>query len=145
MSDVSIRPFAWRDIPAIADVYRHYVEDTVITFVQQYSEASISHARSLMAQYGQQEGGPQVVVVVDGADPREAERWQHQLGLDFTVLPDPKGTITNRFRIGVWPTTITVNADSIVSDVRVGHTPRGRGEYVSERNEQSGRGDAAAV
>ncbi|NJM92275.1 MAG: hypothetical protein HC861_06270 [Rhodospirillaceae bacterium] len=120
-------------------------KDTVITFVQQYSEASISHSRSLMAQYGQQEGGPHVVVVVDGADPRETERWQHQLGLDFTVLPDPKGTITNRFRIGVWPTTITVNADSIVSDVRVGHTPRGRGEYVSERSEQSGKGGATAV
>ncbi|MBA4097189.1 MAG: hypothetical protein C0484_10540 [Rhodospirillum sp.] len=120
-------------------------KDTVITFVQQHSDASIYSARSLMGRYGQQEGAPHVVVVVDGADPREAERWQHQLGLDFTVLPDPKGTITNRFRIGVWPTTITVNADSIVSDVRVGHAAQGRGEYIPEREEQSGKGDAAAV
>ena len=120
-------------------------KDTVITFVQQQSDASIYNVRSLMGRHGQQEGAPHVVVVVDGADPRETERWQHQLGLDFTVLPDPKGTITNRFRIGVWPTTITVNADSIVSDVRVGHAAQGRGEYVPEREEQSGKGDAAAV
>ena len=32
MSDVSIRPFAWRDIPEIAAIYRHYVDETVITF-----------------------------------------------------------------------------------------------------------------
>lgn len=32
MSDVVFRPFAWSDIPAIAAIYRPYVEDTVITF-----------------------------------------------------------------------------------------------------------------
>ena len=32
MSDVRFRPFAWSDIPAITAIYRHYVEETVITF-----------------------------------------------------------------------------------------------------------------
>ncbi len=32
MSDVVFRPFAWSDVPAIAAIYRPYVEDTVITF-----------------------------------------------------------------------------------------------------------------
>lgn len=32
MSDVVFRPFAWSDIPAMAAIYRPYVEDTVITF-----------------------------------------------------------------------------------------------------------------
>jgi L-amino acid N-acyltransferase YncA len=32
VSDVSIRPFAWADIPQIAAIYRHYVDETVITF-----------------------------------------------------------------------------------------------------------------
>ena len=41
MSDVSIRPFAWRDIPAIADIYRHYVEDTVITFETEAPSESV--------------------------------------------------------------------------------------------------------
>jgi L-amino acid N-acyltransferase YncA len=32
MSDVILRPFEWRDIPAITAIYRHYVEHTAITF-----------------------------------------------------------------------------------------------------------------
>jgi len=32
MSDVRFRPFAWSDVPAITGIYRHYVEETVITF-----------------------------------------------------------------------------------------------------------------
>lgn len=32
MSDVILRPFEWRDIPAITTIYRHYVEQTAITF-----------------------------------------------------------------------------------------------------------------
>lgn len=32
MPDLTIRPFAWSDIPAITAIYRHYVDETVITF-----------------------------------------------------------------------------------------------------------------
>ena len=32
MPDVILRPFEWRDIPAITAIYRHYVEATAITF-----------------------------------------------------------------------------------------------------------------
>ncbi len=32
MSDVRFRPFDWSDVPAITAIYRHYVEETVITF-----------------------------------------------------------------------------------------------------------------
>ncbi len=32
MADVRFRPFVWSDIPAITAIYRHYVDDTVITF-----------------------------------------------------------------------------------------------------------------
>ena len=32
MSDVILRPFEWRDIPAITAIYRHYVNETAITF-----------------------------------------------------------------------------------------------------------------
>lgn len=32
MSDVRFRSFAWSDVPAITAIYRHYVEETVITF-----------------------------------------------------------------------------------------------------------------
>lgn len=32
MSDVILRQFEWRDIPAITAIYKHYVEQTAITF-----------------------------------------------------------------------------------------------------------------
>ena len=32
MSELLIRPFAWSDVPAIAAIYRHAVENTVATF-----------------------------------------------------------------------------------------------------------------
>lgn len=32
MSDTILRPFEWRDIPAITAIYRHYVDETAITF-----------------------------------------------------------------------------------------------------------------
>lgn len=32
MSDFSLRPFQWGDVPAIAAIYKHYVEQTAITF-----------------------------------------------------------------------------------------------------------------
>ena len=32
MSEIAFRPFAWSDVPAITTIYRHYVDETVITF-----------------------------------------------------------------------------------------------------------------
>ena len=32
MSDTILRPFDWSDVPAITAIYRHYVENTAITF-----------------------------------------------------------------------------------------------------------------
>ena len=32
MSELLIRPFAWRDVPEITAIYRHYVETSVATF-----------------------------------------------------------------------------------------------------------------
>jgi phosphinothricin acetyltransferase len=32
VTDLTIRPFAWNDIPAITSIYRHYVETSVVTF-----------------------------------------------------------------------------------------------------------------
>jgi L-amino acid N-acyltransferase YncA len=43
MSDVLFRPFAWSDVPAITAIYRHYVDETVITFeTEAPSEATMA-------------------------------------------------------------------------------------------------------
>jgi hypothetical protein len=73
---------------------------------------------------------PTVIVVVDGADQRGADSVKRELGLDFVVLPDPEGTITDRFGIGVWPTTLTLDRAGIVSDIEFG---------LAERSDDGGR------
>lgn len=43
MTDVTFRPFAWSDVPAIAAIYKHYVDETVITFeTEAPSEATMA-------------------------------------------------------------------------------------------------------
>jgi hypothetical protein len=101
---------------------------TVVTFVQKDSSASALHLRRLAGQYGQEEGeqSSKIVVVIDGAHAREAESLKNELGLDCEVLADPSGKITDRFRVGVWPTTIKLDGHGIVSEVQIGVAGRAR-------------------
>jgi len=104
---------------------------TVVTFVQKRSGATATQLGKLAAEYGLQEGerGAGVVVVVDGADPREAEALKNELGVEFVVVADPSGTLNDRFGVDVWPTTITLDPNGIVSDVELGITGRGEREF----------------
>lgn len=53
MTDVTFRPFAWSDVPAIAAIYRHYVEETVITFeTEAPSEAAMADRFGKMLDLG---------------------------------------------------------------------------------------------
>jgi hypothetical protein len=109
---------------------------TVVTFVQKDSSASAIHLRRLAGRYGQEEGeqSSNVVVVIDRANPRETESLKNELGLDFVMLPDPTGKITDRFRVGVWPTTIKLDPRGVVSDVEIGLAVRRQED--SRRNEE---------
>jgi hypothetical protein len=107
---------------------------TVVTFVQKDSSASANHLRRLAGQYGQEEGeqSSKVVVVIDRANPRETESLKNDLGLDFVMLADPTGKITDRFRVGVWPTTITLDGHGIVSEVQLGVAGRARDDRTDK-------------
>ena len=53
MSDISFRPFDWRDVPAITAIYRPYVTDTVITFeLEPPGEAVMAERFSKMVELG---------------------------------------------------------------------------------------------
>ncbi len=120
------------------------VRETVVTFVQRHSAASAIHLRKLAGQYGQPEDERETVVVVvfDGADALEAEALTNELGLDFVVVADPAGKITDRFGIGVWPTTIKLDRGGIVSEVEIGIAAR-RDRAVLCRDDGDLRSDAA--
>jgi phosphinothricin acetyltransferase len=53
MSDISFRPFDWRDVPAITAIYRPYVTDTVITFeLEPPGEAAMAERFSKLVELG---------------------------------------------------------------------------------------------
>jgi hypothetical protein len=96
--------------------------DTVLTFIQRRSTASVLHLRRLAADHAR--AGPErasaVLVVVDGADQREVGSLTNELGLDFPFLGDPAGGISDRLGIDIWPTTIKIDRSGIVSDIQAG-------------------------
>ena len=113
----------------------HLGVETKVTFVQHGSSASVAHLRALAGQDGPDDAA--VVVVVDAADARAAESLKHALGLDVVAIPDPAGKITDRFGVDVWPTTITLDRQGVVSAVDVGLTARAAGEI--DRDEEPGQ------
>jgi hypothetical protein len=98
----------------------------VIAFVQKDSASSSAELRSLTAQTGQPDGrpGPVVVVVVDGAGERDIAALKNEFGSEIVAIPDPAGTITDRFGVGIWPTTVMLNEIGVVSGVESGVTAR---------------------
>jgi hypothetical protein len=107
------------------------IGSTVLTFVQKHSVASAIHLRELAGRYGQQEGkrAAAVVFVVDGVNQDEAESFKNNHGLDFVAVADPTGKITDRFAVGIWPTTLTLNSAGVVSEVQLGVASRQDNEH----------------
>lgn len=64
MPDAVFRPFAWSDVPAITAIYRHYVDETVITFeTEAPSEAVMADRFGKLLDLGH----PLIVVEREGA------------------------------------------------------------------------------
>jgi hypothetical protein len=117
------------------------VNKAVFTFVQRRGGGSSAHLRRLVAQVTPLDDDPApgrppaLVVVVDGADPQQADTLRRELGLDVVAIPDPQGQITDRFGVDVWPTTITVDRRGVVTEVQVGQSAR-RGAAVDPEREE---------
>lgn len=48
-----LRPFAWKDVPAITDIYAHYVRNSVVTFdTEPPSEAAIAEKYGRLSEKG---------------------------------------------------------------------------------------------
>jgi hypothetical protein len=92
--------------------------DTVLAFVNVQSEASIAHLHTMLGRGSREDRA--VIAVVDGIDPKEIDVWQRQQGLNLLALADPDGAIGANFGIDIWPTTVTVTRERIVSDIVVG-------------------------
>lgn len=125
--EVSIRGAGERQCPPLP-LSRLGDIGSVVSFVRPGSSASERQLRELTARYDDaRETTPLVMVVVDGADEREVERWKNEVGFDFPTVADPAGTIGDRLRIQTWPTTVVVGGDGLIAEVR-GGTPGAREE-----------------
>ena len=128
-------PYFESDCPSVP-LGRLATRETLVTFIQPGSASSEARMRQLSSRYAQREDGPALVVVVTGADARQAEALKNELGLDIIVLPDPNRTISNRFGIGVWPTAMTIDRAGVVSAVETG-VDTGPGGARGDSKEQS--------
>jgi hypothetical protein len=80
-------------------------------FVQAGSASST--ADSLLATFGAgTEDGPDVMVVVDGANDEEVGALRAELGPAFTVVADPDGTLAGGVGVRYWPTTVPIGERS---------------------------------
>jgi hypothetical protein len=68
--------------------------------------------------------------VVEGATPEEAERFTAEAGEHVLAVPDPSGTIADRFGIGYWPTTLMVDRTGIVTAQDLGPARLAAGEEL---------------
>jgi hypothetical protein len=96
---------------------------TITAFVQAASPSSEQRLVDLERERGELgDAGVQVSAIVDGATAEEADALKNKLGLEFDVLPDPGGAISNRFGIRIWPTTLTVDRMGRVAALESGLT-----------------------
>ena len=130
MLDAGLHEFEWEDTcpPPVGP----FTIDARAVFVQpgsSASEAILERLEEELEEYEEDndddddENGkrrrPFVVLIVDGVTPEELERLRDRFPDEFVAIPDPQGTIANRFGIQSWPTSVKV-IDGVVTSVDVG-------------------------
>ena len=94
-------------------------EGAVVAFVSRGAAVSVAQLRHLASQHADG-AGPVVVAVVDGATARDVDEMTKELGVHVMAIADPAGTLTDRFDVKVWPTTLVLDSVGRVTDVRHG-------------------------
>jgi hypothetical protein len=101
-----------------------------VTFVQKGSAASLAELKGLVAGGAGADGErPVVIAVIDGADAREAAALQSELGGAVVAIADASGTVTDRFGVAVWPTTVSLERDGTIAAIAPGGTVRAEAEH----------------
>jgi peroxiredoxin len=97
---------------------------TLLTFWTSWAAPCLDELRSLQRIHERQIGEtPAILAVNDGEDPAHAAAVFQQCGCTFTLVPDPTRQIAQRYGVHCWPTTITLDAQRVVSGLHFGRTP----------------------
>jgi hypothetical protein len=89
----------------------------------------------VFAEYGQRgDDGPALLMIVDGAEGREAEALKDDLGIDeVSAIADPSGMIAKHFGVAVWPTTLLLSGSGLLADVSTGASLGRSSDHLRER------------
>jgi hypothetical protein len=107
------------------------VRDSIVGFVHPGSDASRMALREVAGSVSANgDAAATLYAVVEGATPEEAERFTAEAGEHVLAVPDPSGTIADRFGIGYWPTTLMVDRTGIVTAQDLGPARLAAGEEL---------------
>jgi peroxiredoxin len=102
-------------------LHRQRGQEVLLNFFQPWSVPCIKELRRL--QQLQQHAGARAPVIVafhGGKDRKILEEIRKQHGLTFSLVHDADHVIARRYGVRCWPTTVSVNADGLVSHVQFG-------------------------
>jgi peroxiredoxin len=99
-------------------------QSALLTFWKSWSTPCLAELRRLEFEHARAGvGGPVILAVADGDDPSRVAAVGRELGLSFTLVPDPDRRISRRYGVNCWPTAISIEQNGLVDRVHFGLTP----------------------
>jgi hypothetical protein len=99
---VTVQPGELRDVVA------------EVSFVRQGEVSTANELERMRNDHGHKGADdPGAVIVLDGADEREAEALAESLGPAFTVIPDPDGFLAGGVGVRRWPTSVSIGVSKV--------------------------------
>ena len=91
--------------------------ETELTFVTKDAKSSEAAIRKLASAARSDAGEKVQAIVFDGATQDEINELQHSLPEGFIAIPDSDGVIAKRLGVRVWPSSLSINGNGIVTDI----------------------------
>jgi hypothetical protein len=93
---------------------------SVVTFTAANSKASDTAIQKLASDEGREGGETFRAVVFDGATADEIQERQRSLPEGVVAIADPDGAISKRFGVRVWPSSISIDENGIITGFESG-------------------------
>ncbi len=93
----------------------------LLSFWKGFSAPCLAQLRQLQALHDRaDEDAPVILAVGDGEDPEQVTRFAREHELTLRLVPDPDRSISGRYGVNCWPTTVTIGAAGLVQRVEFG-------------------------
>ena len=99
----------------------------VLTFWKRSSQSSVDTVRLVQERLGREDGEQPLLLAIENGESVADETVSAGSGSGTIMVPDPAGRIAGPYGISVWPTTIFIDADGVVREIRYGRPSNGQG------------------